>query len=1207
MRNSTTSQPLENEQVHRILADSASDLVCLHEHDGTLLYLSPSTTQLLGYTVDELVGTSIFALLHTEDLALAQKGWLEGLGNVAGHSRITYRIQKKSGDYICFETLLRPVFDRESFSEKQEQKIQSFSREVAERKISGDKKGKNDKNEKVLLEKSFSHLLDSALMGVLVLKTIRDINQQIIDFEYLLANHEAGQLTGRSAEEMIGKMLLGEKLDKQSQDLFANYIEVVETGKPQVFEYQVSRNITNQWFRISAVKLNDELSLTFLDVTEYKKLQEDLCRTSGLQKAILRSTHYSIISCDIQGVIQAFNAGAEKLLGYKAGEVIGKTSVQVLFDPEDIKARSLVLAIETGKEIMHPTDFFLLRTEAEEEEGEIECAYISKTGRRIPVMLSANQLTDDQGNLIGYMSIARDISKVRAAQADLKLKDTLLHKMAESTPLAFYVFDARTEEILYFNHRFCEIWNLEDLEDLLRRGELRARDIVPQASHMLKNARGYEMYPVTEEGWRTTEEEVAFVDGRTIWRFSSQIRDEKGDYVAHLHLYEDITGRRLADEKIRENEASLADAQRIAHVGSWNLDLDTQEFSASAEMHRIVGLDPEISSLTFTEMTRKIHSGDVELFIEAIENTILHVEPCDLALRIVLPDKETKHVRYRANPIRKSDGTIKSLTGIIHDITQQKLAEEQLIAAKELAEYSVRIKEEFLANMSHEIRTPLNGIVGMTHLLSQTELSTEQQQFMRAIRFSADSLMVIINDILDLAKIESGKLQIEETRFNVRQVLKDVIGIFSIKTQEKGVEIFTKVKDNVPESLLGDSVRLNQILLNLIGNAVKFTQEGFIGVSVELNESNTEHTEVMFSVKDTGIGIAKDKLMVIFESFTQATGDTTRKFGGTGLGLAICKKLVELQGGKLLVNSQLGRGSEFTFSILYKKLSPTVAAVPSGSPTVDLPTELPASIRILLAEDNEINRIIILTMLNKWQQVLVHVDVAGNGKEVLEMVKLNDYDLILMDCQMPEMDGYTATRIIRRDMDGDKQRIPIIAITASALKHDEEKVFESGMDDFIPKPFDPKQLFDKITKAVVRSQNFPSSSFTKSDISENTEGLYDLTLLKEISGEDSATFVTIIQKFLEKTPFEIKELEDHVISEDYLAMARVVHRLKSTARFLGLTRLSPVLEEMEAKGRDATGIVDPKQVKEHFKLVQIVFYEAIEGLSKEINKLDAIK
>jgi PAS domain S-box-containing protein len=682
--------------------------------------------------------------------------------------------------------------------------------------------------------------------------------------------------------------------------------------------------------------------------------------------------------------------------------------------------------------------------------------------------------------------------------------------------------------------------------------------------------------------------------------------NEHGEYIAHLHIYEDITGRRLADEKIRENQASLSEAQRIAHVGSWNLDLDTQEFSASAEMLRIVGLDPETSQLTFTEMTRKIHSEDVEVFIEAIEHTIHHVEPCDLTLRIVLPDKETKHIRYRANPISKSDGSIKALTGIIHDITQQKLAEEQLIAAKELAEHSVRIKEEFLANMSHEIRTPLNGIVGMTHLLSQTELSTEQQQFMRAIRFSADSLMVIINDILDLAKIESGKMQIEETRFNVRQVLKDVIGIFSIKTLEKGVEIFTKVKDNVPESLLGDSVRLNQILLNLIGNAVKFTQQGFIGVSVELNESNTEHMEVLFSVKDTGIGIAQDKIDVIFESFTQATGDTTRKFGGTGLGLAICKKLVELQGGKISVQSQLGRGSEFTFSILYKKASPTSIIASPADNSQELPAELPEMLNILLAEDNEINRIIILTMLNKWQRTSIHIDVACNGKEVIDKMKMHDYDLILMDCQMPEMDGYTATRIIRNEMGGHKQQIPIIAITASALKHDEEKVFECGMDDFIPKPFEPQQLFDKITKAVTRNMD-TSETPVGSDPAFKQVGLYDLTLLREISGEDSETFVTIIQKFLEKTPSEIAELEEHIGRKDYPAMARVVHRLKSTARFLGLSPLNPVLEELEAKGRDISVVMDPAQVNEHFLFIQSVFQNAIEGLMKEIEKQEFLK
>jgi CheY-like chemotaxis protein/HPt (histidine-containing phosphotransfer) domain-containing protein len=234
------------------------------------------------------------------------------------------------------------------------------------------------------------------------------------------------------------------------------------------------------------------------------------------------------------------------------------------------------------------------------------------------------------------------------------------------------------------------------------------------------------------------------------------------------------------------------------------------------------------------------------------------------------------------------------------------------------------------------------------------------------------------------------------------------------------------------------------------------------------------------------------------------------------------------------------------------------------------------------------------------------MDVASNGKEVLEKVKKHDYDLILMDCQMPEMDGYTATRIIRKEMEGQKQQIPIIAITASALKHDEEKVFECGMDDFIPKPFEPQQLFDKITKAVTRNMNFMEDPVA-SDSPAPQSGLYDLTLLREISGEDSETFVTIIQKFLEKTPLEIAELESYIGSEDYPAMARVVHRLKSTARFLGLSSINPVLEELEAKGRDTSIVMDSAQVKAHYLLIESVFRAAINGLEKEIDKLEYLE
>ncbi|MBC7922654.1 MAG: PAS domain-containing protein [Ferruginibacter sp.] len=782
--------------------------------------------------------------------------------------------------------------------------------------------------------------------------------------------------------------------------------------------------------------------------------------------------------------------------------------------------------------------------------------------------------------------------------------ETLLHRIAGNSPLAFYVFNAHTGEIIYFNRRFCELWNLEDLEALRRRGELKAQDIVPRANLMLREAGQYALEPAADGGDEAPEAEYALVDGRTICRFASVVRNEENAYFAHLYLYEDITGRRLADDKIRENQAGLAEAQRIARVGSWTLNLDTQAFSASAETQRILGLDVARTSsttglppdgtgpvLTFTDMIRKIHPDDVKAFIECIENTLDRGDPCDLTFRTVPSDQEVKHVRCQANPVRNPDGSLKALTGIIHDITQQKRTEEQLIAAKELAERSVRIKEEFLANMSHEIRTPLNGIVGMTHLLSQTELSAEQQQFMGAIRFSTDSLMVIINDILDLAKIESGMLQIESIPLDVRQVLRDVTSLFRIKTQEKGVEIFTKVADNVPQTLLGDSVRLNQILLNLIGNAVKFTQQGFIGVSLHCNESNAEHTEVVFSVKDTGIGIGENKLGMVFDSFTQATGDTTRRYGGTGLGLAICKKLVELQGGRISVSSQLGRGSEFTFFIRYPKgmpAHPRPAAVTDQGP----PPVLPETLRILLAEDNEINRLILLTMLDKWPRVAASVDVATNGLEVLDLLREGDYDLILMDCQMPRMDGYTATRCIRGEMAGWKARIPIIAITASALKHDEERVFECGMNDFIPKPFEPQQLFEKIIRAVTTSQVTASGTVA-----------YDLTLLREITGDNSETFVTIIEKFLEKTPLEIGELTESVDQRDYPRMARIVHRLKSTARFLGLSALGELLDEMEEEGQAAGSDPDPKRIRYQAAQVRSAFGQILEGLRAELRKL----
>lgn len=488
---------------------------------------------------------------------------------------------------------------------------------------------------------------------------------------------------------------------------------------------------------------------------------------------------------------------------------------------------------------------------------------------------------------------------------------------------------------------------------------------------------------------------------------------------------------------------------------------------------------------------------------------------------------------------------------VARDITLEKEFKEQLIIAKKNAENTAEIKSQFLANMSHEIRTPLNGIMGVIHLLNNSELNEKQKTYINAIISSSNQLMGIINDILDLSKIEAGKMELDNSEFDIYDLIQSVISIFEIKTIEKAIELTFQIDPNIPQFLIGDSIHLNQILYNLIGNSVKFTDNGSVNLKIDLIEFKDDIYEVQFSITDTGIGMDAEVIDKIFDAFTQAEINTTRQYGGTGLGLAIVKRLVDLHDGTIKVKSDRNEGSSFILNINFKR-----AEIQSDNKTNAIVNEysLLNGLSILLVEDNLINQLVTSDILKEQG---VEVEIAGNGKIALEMLDAKIYDLVLMDMQMPIMDGYQAMSAIRKSQNELIKGVPIIALTANAIDSEIKKCYKFGANDYLSKPFKPEYLYQKICNQMNNSEII--SKIENKGIQE----LLDMTTLEMFTNGK----VELVQSILIELGSSFsKDFESIVFAknnEDDDLIRSFAHKIKPNFMLIGMTQLGNLCLEIE--------------------------------------------
>jgi signal transduction histidine kinase/ActR/RegA family two-component response regulator len=494
---------------------------------------------------------------------------------------------------------------------------------------------------------------------------------------------------------------------------------------------------------------------------------------------------------------------------------------------------------------------------------------------------------------------------------------------------------------------------------------------------------------------------------------------------------------------------------------------------------------------------------------------------------------------------------------IISRMRRQNLLIQQLDASeKKLREVSL-VKENFMANMSHEIRTPMNAILGFTNLMKTRNSDPKLEEFIEAIRSSGDSLLTIINDILDISKIEAGMMRIESTIFDVRGVIHSVQTMFAGKMQEKGLDFTISVDELIPVELSGDPTRLTQILSNMIGNAVKFTSKGAIRIIVDDKGREGNRIRLGFAISDTGIGIAKEKLADIFDRFRQAEDSITRNYGGTGLGLAIAKDLISLQGGEIAVESQQGKGTTFGFTIPYE-----IARGPASAPAIAASTGAGyvdyAHIRVLVVEDNEMNQSLLRHLLTGWK---LSFDMVRNGIEALQKLRTATFDLVLMDVQMPGMDGYTATREIRTKL---KLRTPVLAMTAHAFPGEREKCLSYGMNEYIAKPINEKELFGLMARLTGMDGG---RGDVKTGAIRKTPAVYqviDLQYMWGISDGNKEYERTVTEQFIEVIPINLSALESALEKMDLVALRHTAHAMRTDVAIMGLLeKVGPSLDILE--------------------------------------------
>lgn len=961
-------------------------------------------------------------------------------------------------------------------------------------------------------------------------------------------------------------------------------------------------------------------------------------------RSLIEASLDPLVTINAQGMIMDVNEASVKITGVLREELIG-TDFSNYFTEPDKARKGYKTAFDKG----FVSDFSLTLRH--------------KSGKLTEVSYNASVYKNAKGEVIGVFAAARDmtdhnwVAELKKANKDLAFQFEEKDKRAAELEIANIELEFQNKEK---ENRAAElvVANTE-LEYQSGEKEKRAKELIIANEELLfqnkeKENRAAELVLAnTELEYQNSEkekraDELIIANQELI--FQNNEKQKRADELI-------VANHELAfqnNEKVkRANELDIANdelryqnkekAKRASELKVANIELDFQneekvKIAAELELAHYARslieasrdpmftintngqiMDVNDASVHVTGVSReKLIGSDFGKYFtepEKARNGYKEVFAKGFVsdFPLVIKDHNLTDVLFNGSIYKDEQGRIIGAVVVARDITEQKRIENELIEAKvfaelatliaenakakaesatRVAEDAVKAKQQFLSNMSHEIRTPMNAIIGFTKVILKTEISAKQKEYLSAIKISGDSLIVLINDILDLAKVDAGKMSFEQIPFKLDLSVSAMLHLFNTKVLEKNIVLIKKFDKNIPEVLLGDPVRLHQIIINLVSNAVKFTNQGSITVGVKMIDEDQNKVTIEFSVKDTGIGIPDSKIDKIFENFQQASSGTSRLYGGTGLGLAIVKQLVEPQGGKISVVSEENIGSTFSFYLDFLKTNEKIVA---DNYIIEEETGL-GEIRVLVVEDIPLNQLLMKTLLDDFG---FKREIASNGLIAIEKLKEAEFDIVLMDLQMPEMNGFEATDYIRNTMKSD---VPIIALTADVTTVDLQKCKAVGMNDYIAKPVDERLLYSKIISLLNRK-----SSRIKTEIEqvEKKWKYIDLDYLKQRTKSDTKLMLEMITVYLEQTPTLIKAMKESLFTEDWILLHSAVHKMIPSFSIMGM---NADFENMAKKVQEfASAHLQNESINDLVLQLEVACNNACSELQEELTRLNKIK